>query len=128
MRTIENEYFFIIWNLFEKFCKTNNANGTTINPEKDTERVIAFNSVKIKLLLPNPAWNNRRKNNENDITIMTFAIRSLNDEFDNWILLKNSTGKNRINIAEKNIIRVQNRDCPDQFVNWFVPFIVENSK
>ena len=43
MRTIENEYFFIIWNLFEKFCKTNNANGTTIKPEKDTERVIAFN-------------------------------------------------------------------------------------
>ena len=128
MRTIENEYFFIIWNLFEKFCKTNNANGTTIKPEKDTERVIAFNSVKIKLLLPNPAWNNRRKNNENDITIMTFAIRSLNDEFDNWILLKNSTGKNRMKIAAKNIIRVQNNDCPDQFVNWFVPFIVEISK
>ena len=34
---------------------------------------------------------------------MTFAIRSLNDEFDNWILLKNSTGKNRINIALKHI-------------------------
>ena len=67
----------------EKFCKTNNAKGTTIKPEKDTERVIAFNSVKIKLLLPNPAWNSRRKNNENDITTMTFAIRSLNDEFDN---------------------------------------------
>ena len=48
---------------------------------------------------------------------MTFAIRSLNDEFDNCILLKNSTGKNRINIAAKNIIRVQNKDCPAQFVN-----------
>ena len=117
-----------MWNLFEKFCKTNNANGTTIKPEKDTERVIAFNSVRIKLLLPNPAWNSRRKNKESDITIMTLAIRSLNDVLDNWKLFKNSTGKNRINIAAKNIIRVQNNDCPDQFVNWFVPFIVEISK
>ena len=60
--------------------------------------------------------------------IITNGRKKLNDEFDNWKLLKNSIGKNRINIAAKNIIRVQNNDCPDQFVNWFVPFIVEISK
>tara|TARA_B100000287_G_scaffold238791_1_gene224602 strand:+ start:3884 stop:4009 length:126 start_codon:yes stop_codon:yes gene_type:complete len=41
----------------------------------------------------------------------------LNEEFDNLTLLKNSIGKNNKNNAEKNIIKVQNNDCPDQFVN-----------
>ena len=39
-----------MYGISELYTKTNNANGTTIKPEKDTERVIAFNSVKIKLL------------------------------------------------------------------------------
>ena len=84
--SIASLYFYTLGTLilgFSSYLLISTINGTTIKPEKDTERVIAFNSVKIILLLPNPAWNSRRKNNENDITIMTFAIRSLNDEFDN---------------------------------------------
>ena len=48
--------------------------------------------------------------------IKIFTIISLNPELYIFVLLKNSTGKNRINIAIKKTIKPQNIDSPTQLV------------
>ena len=54
-----------------KFCKINNKNGITIKPEKDTERVMDFISIRIGLLFPKLVWKINKNNRERKITTTT---------------------------------------------------------
>ena len=91
--------------MFEKFCKTNNIKGITINLENETERVIAFSSIKLDFHSSIRSEIVVEKNKDRNMTVITFAIKSLNEEFDNLTLLKNSIGKNNKNNAEKILLK-----------------------
>ena len=48
-----------------------NKNGITIKPEKDTERVMDFISIRIGLLFPKLVWKINKNNRERKITTTT---------------------------------------------------------
>ena len=95
-----------------------------INPEKETALIIARSSIKMRL---SDGINNCvdiKKIAEKNIVPNILTIKSLKFVFFNIGEVKNSTGKNKINNAIKNIIKNQNTPSPDQVIKVFSSFVV----
>ena len=100
--------------------RINKNKGIEINPEKDTDLIIIFNSLMTKLSTFIKNWDVARKNKDIPMTIITFDTSSLKFELLRFVELKNSIGKNKINKERKNMISAQKRVWPVQDVTMLL--------
>ena len=99
-----------------KFWKINKHNGIEIKPENETDLIIFFNSLIIKLSVLINTCEAIKNNKDKLMTDMIFESSSLKVELLKFVELKNSTGRNNTNNERKKTIKNQNSASPDQAV------------